>query len=434
MKRFFCLLIAAAVRGLAAGTTFLWPCNDGGTPPATVRCDGHPRQDGRITPAKQAAFLKVKDGTVLRLDGSSVVIPHSPELDMTEGFILSVKCNPDFTAAKNRKWMGLISKGKNYSSGYALMFDPAGAILLTLKTDKELLWLQTKGGAVRSGKEQTVTVSAHDGMAKIYVDEKMIASRKYKGKLQDAGHPLYIGAGYYGYFGTVRNVKLSAFDEAALPENRELASAGKKHEWKFGDGTGSAVVRCSSTVLLDGKIRAIGKSRWAQADERGFFLRLDGASVEIPFQRNIDYPEVYSVTPNNEFIRGKLWALAMAPLTIILFFNIVAVIRRRKKLSKKYYIGLLVYMIPMSVTMLIHMFIQIEVFVVAGLALFALTMYGFILSDNIEQYSKQQQEIAHQKANIMVLQMRPHFIYNTLTTIYYLCKQDADKARTKRSR
>lgn len=137
----------------------------------------------------------------------------------------------------------------------------------------------------------------------------------------------------------------------------------------------------------------------------------------------------YSVTPNNEFIRGKLWALAMAPLTIILFFNIVAVIRRRKKLSKKYYIGLLVYMIPMSVTMLIHMFIQIEVFVVAGLALFALTMYGFILSDNIEQYSKQQQEIAHQKANIMVLQMRPHFIYNTLTTIYYLCKQDADKAQ-----
>ena len=137
----------------------------------------------------------------------------------------------------------------------------------------------------------------------------------------------------------------------------------------------------------------------------------------------------YSVTPNNEFVRGRLWALAMAPLTISLLFNIVAAIRRRKKLSKKYYIGLLVYMIPMSVTMLIHMFIQIEVFVVAGLALFALTMYGFILSDNIEQYSKQQQKIAHQKASIMVLQMRPHFIYNTMTTIYYLCKQNADKAQ-----
>ena len=292
MKRFCCLLImTAAIRSLAAGTVFLWPCDDGGTPPATVRCADRPRHDGRVSPAKLAAFLKEKDRTVLRLDGASVVIPHSPELDMTGGFILSVRCSPDFTAGKGRKWMGLISKGKNYSSGYALMINPAGALLLTLKTDRELVWLQTKGGAIRSGKEQTVTVIAHDGTAKIYVDEKPIASRKYKGKLQDAGHPLYIGAGYYGYFGTVRDVKLSAFDEAAVPEKRELASAGKKHEWKFGDGTGSALVRCSSTAMLDGKIRSIGKSRWAQADERGFFLRLDGASVEIPFLENIDYPE-----------------------------------------------------------------------------------------------------------------------------------------------
>ena len=29
----------------------------------------------------------------------------------------------------------------------------------------------------------------------------------------------------------------------------------------------------------------------------------------------------------------------------------------------------------------------------------------------------------------MVLQMRPHFIYNTMMTIYCLCKQDADKAQ-----
>ena len=34
-----------------------------------------------------------------------------------------------------------------------------------------------------------------------------------------------------------------------------------------------------------------------------------------------------------------------------------------------------------------------------------------------------------QKANINVLQMRPHFIYNTMMSIYYLCKQDSDKAQ-----
>ena len=63
------------------------------------------------------------------------------------------------------------------------------------------------------------------------------------------------------------------------------------------------------------------------------------------------------------------------------------------------------------------------------MALFAIIMFGLILSDNMDQYMRQQQEIANQRANVMVLQMRPHFIYNTMMTIYCLCKQDADKAR-----
>ena len=42
---------------------------------------------------------------------------------------------------------------------------------------------------------------------------------------------------------------------------------------------------------------------------------------------------------------------------------------------------------------------------------------------------RQQQEIAHQRSSIMILQMRPHFIYNTMMSIYYLCKQDPDLAQ-----
>lgn len=51
------------------------------------------------------------------------------------------------------------------------------------------------------------------------------------------------------------------------------------------------------------------------------------------------------------------------------------------------------------------------------------------LSDQIEQYLRQQREIAHQHASILVLQMRPHFIHNTLMNIYYLCRQDPAEAQ-----
>lgn len=137
----------------------------------------------------------------------------------------------------------------------------------------------------------------------------------------------------------------------------------------------------------------------------------------------------FYVTPDNGFVRGPLLALSLMPMAAMLIVNIVGVIRRRKKLSKKYFSGLLLYLIPMTLTMILHVFIAIEIFVVSGMALFALIMYGLILSDNVEHYMNQQREIANQRANIMVLQMRPHFIYNTMTSIYYLCDQDPQLAK-----
>lgn len=137
----------------------------------------------------------------------------------------------------------------------------------------------------------------------------------------------------------------------------------------------------------------------------------------------------YYVTTDNQFFYGPLYALSVSPLLLILFLNIAGTIRRRKMLSKKYFVGLLSYLLLMSATVLVHMFVQIEIFVVFGMALYALIMYGLILSDNMDHYMRQQRQIANQHASIMVLQMRPHFIYNSLMGIYYLCDQDASKAK-----
>ncbi|MBQ3329661.1 MAG: histidine kinase [Ruminococcus sp.] len=75
------------------------------------------------------------------------------------------------------------------------------------------------------------------------------------------------------------------------------------------------------------------------------------------------------------------------------------------------------------------MFYEVEIAVVFGITLFALVSFALILSDNMDNNIRQERQIAHQRASIMVLQMRPHFIYNTMATIYYLCKLDADKAQ-----
>ena len=138
---------------------------------------------------------------------------------------------------------------------------------------------------------------------------------------------------------------------------------------------------------------------------------------------------IYYVTPDNHYIRGPLFALWLSPLVVILILNIAGLIKRRNKLSKRYFIALLVYLLPMAVSLFFHMFLEAEIYVVFCMVLFAMIMFGLILADNMDQFMRQQSEIAMQKASINVLQMRPHFIYNTMMSIYYLCKQDSDKAQ-----
>ena len=139
----------------------------------------------------------------------------------------------------------------------------------------------------------------------------------------------------------------------------------------------------------------------------------------------------YYVTPDNKYIRASWYLILPAPIFAVMFLNLAGVIRRRDKLPKKYFVAFLIHLIPLQVALLVNNTI-IEtnaVLVVLGLSISTLSMLAIILYDQIESYVGQQREIARQRASIMVLQMRPHFIYNAMMSIYYLCARDPKKAQ-----
>ncbi len=135
------------------------------------------------------------------------------------------------------------------------------------------------------------------------------------------------------------------------------------------------------------------------------------------------------LTPDNHYYRGPLYPLAMLPLIAILLLNLSGTIRSRKELSRKVFLGFLIAILPMTLAHVVQLFVDFYPLLDISYLLSALSMYGFVLSDQIEQDRRRQREIADQRASIMVLQMRPHFIYNTLMSIYSLINQDQQKAR-----
>ncbi len=135
------------------------------------------------------------------------------------------------------------------------------------------------------------------------------------------------------------------------------------------------------------------------------------------------------VTSDNQYVRGPLYPILLLPLIGILLSNLMGTMKRREKLSRKVFFSFLIAILPIMVALTVHLFVDVFPLIDISYVLSALVMFGLILSDQIEQNLMHQREIANQCASIMVLQMRPHFIYNTLMSIYSLCNQDPQKAR-----
>ena len=138
---------------------------------------------------------------------------------------------------------------------------------------------------------------------------------------------------------------------------------------------------------------------------------------------------IYYISADNQFVRGPWYPILIVPMIASVVVNLAGVIRRRHKLTKKYYIAFLAYLLPLLIAMTVQAFITAFLLIVIAVSLSALSMLGIILADQIEQNRRQQREISNQHARIAVLQMRPHFIYNTMMSIYYLCEQNPQKAQ-----
>ncbi len=139
--------------------------------------------------------------------------------------------------------------------------------------------------------------------------------------------------------------------------------------------------------------------------------------------------EFYYFAPDKEYYRGTWYPILLLPLIVLMLLNISGMIRWRNRLSHKSFLSFLIALVPITSVLLVQMFIEVYPLVDICIVLSVLAMYGLILYDQIEQDLCQQREIANQRSSIMVLQMRPHFIYNTMTSIYCLCAQNPQLAR-----
>lgn len=117
-----------------------------------------------------------------------------------------------------------------------------------------------------------------------------------------------------------------------------------------------------------------------------------------------------SITPYYE-IHDRSWGLLYLLLAAAIeTVDLIALFRRRKKLSRTQTLLFLACFLTLA-------FIQV------------ILLQLMLVTDFLNSYQTQKEEAERQRLRAAVAQMQPHFIYNTMMTIYSLCAQDPEKAR-----
>lgn len=138
--------------------------------------------------------------------------------------------------------------------------------------------------------------------------------------------------------------------------------------------------------------------------------------------------DIYYVDQNNNYFRGPYFPVIMIAPIVIMLVNLFAVWKKRDKLSDRQVRAFLVYAIVPTICMVLQIKRFGVHFIVLGTVAAAIYMFMDILTEQREGVAKKELENSQLKNDILLAQIRPHFLFNALTTIKHLIKTDPEKA------
>ena len=136
----------------------------------------------------------------------------------------------------------------------------------------------------------------------------------------------------------------------------------------------------------------------------------------------------YVIDGDNVYHRSGAYALSYILPLVMMGADISLLVKEKDRLSEKEILAFSLYFVIPVAAMLLQLFIYGVYPIVFATIVAAFTMYVFILSDETERYSRQVEENAGLRGEIMLSQIQPHFLYNSLGAIRRLCRSDQEAA------
>ena len=144
----------------------------------------------------------------------------------------------------------------------------------------------------------------------------------------------------------------------------------------------------------------------------------------------------YTIDEHNVYQRGSFyWVTLVYPL-VVGATDASVVIYNRHHFTKTAFACLLFYLSSPILAMAVQIYVYglnflIIVGILSGVMLFLETQASSarMLVERTEELARSRVEVSEGRIAVMVSQIQPHFIFNTLDSIYYLCAEDPERAQ-----
>lgn len=130
---------------------------------------------------------------------------------------------------------------------------------------------------------------------------------------------------------------------------------------------------------------------------------------------------IYYFDAEGLYHRGPYYPVLLVPPVCIMLVNLLLLWNRRKRYSTRERIAFGVYIILPMVCMVFQMFFFGLYVIVLGTAVAAIFMFTYIQNEQTAKYIEKEKENARLQTEIMLSQIQPHFLNNTLVAIGRLC-------------
>lgn len=140
------------------------------------------------------------------------------------------------------------------------------------------------------------------------------------------------------------------------------------------------------------------------------------------------YPIIYHIDNFNVYHRDSFFYLSHVIAILTMICCAYMLLKYRKSLDLQVKIAFWIYLVLPIIALTIQLYSYGVVFLGMVNTISIVLVFLFIQEEQGKKMAEQQNEITQNRIAIMLSQIQPHFLYNALNTIQYLCETDPKTA------